>query len=141
LDAPVQEIFNDVVAYQLSPNKKYFIIHQKTITGAATRALGRFLGAKTSARIQMILIDTYTGKTIASFDPGNIIMYALDPSEELLLIAGTKKPWGTLLGLSGPSALHKSKIINYRQPSETGAILQYDIYDLHQKQKIQSLKQ
>ncbi|HSC25611.1 MAG TPA: hypothetical protein VLB80_05360 [Candidatus Babeliales bacterium] len=135
LTKPIQQNFSDVIAYRFSPHKKYFIIYKYTSSGISTRATGEFIGKKTSGRTIMLLIDPMTGKTIASFDPGNILTDSFDPHENFLLIAGARKPWGTLLGLSKPSTAHTSPIINYREASDTGNILQYEIFDLTSQSK------
>lgn len=133
--SPTQEIIYKVIGYQFSPHKNYFIIYQETSTGIASRGAGEWLGEKISKRIQLLLYNPHTGKLHASFDPGIIRMYSFDPSEELLMIAGPRKPWGTLFGASKPSTIHTSPTKNFRQPSDTGDILQYQLFDLTSQTK------
>jgi hypothetical protein len=139
LASPIQKKIHDVVSYKLSPRKKYLIIHQETIEGATTRIMGEFFG-KLGKRTQILLINPRTGELITSFDVGKLLTYAMDPSEDLLLIARPKKSWNAPFGKNKPSNVHASSVSGFREPSATGAILQYEIFDLTSQQKNISIK-
>ena len=97
---PPAAIFTNIMTYNMSPQKKYLLIHtgekgtpqpessltEKLIKTTLETATGRTIGEKINVSSVTKMIDIYTQKEIASFN-GNLITYEFSPDEQTLLVA------------------------------------------------------
>jgi hypothetical protein len=138
--SPIANTVDNVNTYFLSPQKKYVLINKTTKASAFTGIMPNFISSLLFQRNITQLINTQTNEIISTFNfEKDMMMYAFDPKEERLLIAGLKKPLGAKIGFTKPSTLHESSKKD-RIALETGEILQYEVFDIASQSVIKTVE-
>lgn len=125
LNNPTKQ-WDDVISYQLSPQKKYLFID--TSVSASTIMAG-FLGKHASEKI-IKLIDLSSLQEITSF-AGRCIMYECSPDETSLIIARSQRGFGEQLGFIKQKKEGSSSVVGQQRSAlATGEILRYELFDI-----------
>lgn len=126
--------WTDILWYQLSPQKKYFLISTTTLSdknsSASTmaRLMGEFIGKQSASDI-IKLINTSNLKDIASFE-GTYITHQWSPNETSFIIATVQKGWKeqfSLVQVSKKGASHQPDQSRY---TPSGEVLRYQLFDM-----------